>query len=141
MIRRPPRSTLFPYTTLFRSLIAAVSAQAQGKGVAQQNDRIKDSGNNRAPAINGSKQDTGTGRGIDFGKGRTAVPPPVANPYRFSLPNDVLMKAVVELMAERKLTLDEAVSKLEEGLLISQPYTFTKGAVVTQSELNRLAEV
>src|SRR2546430_10459604 len=25
MIRRPPRSTLFPYTTLFRSLLAAVS--------------------------------------------------------------------------------------------------------------------
>src|SRR5688572_31291366 len=24
MIRRPPRSTLFPYTTLFRSLIAAI---------------------------------------------------------------------------------------------------------------------
>src|SRR5258706_11517106 len=26
MIRRPPRSTLFPYTTLFRSVIAAVAA-------------------------------------------------------------------------------------------------------------------
>src|SRR3712207_7895821 len=26
MIRRPPRSTLFPYTTLFRSMIAAVGA-------------------------------------------------------------------------------------------------------------------
>src|SRR5437588_7659894 len=25
MIRRPPRSTLFPYTTLFRSLMGAVS--------------------------------------------------------------------------------------------------------------------
>src|SRR2546430_10317558 len=25
MIRRPPRSTLFPYTTLFRSLLASVS--------------------------------------------------------------------------------------------------------------------
>src|SRR2546426_8835628 len=25
MIRRPPRSTLFPYTTLFRSLVAAVA--------------------------------------------------------------------------------------------------------------------
>src|SRR2546425_12546710 len=24
MIRRPPRSTLFPYTTLFRSIVAAV---------------------------------------------------------------------------------------------------------------------
>src|SRR5260370_5825323 len=28
MIRRPPRSTLFPYTTLFRSLRAAASATA-----------------------------------------------------------------------------------------------------------------
>src|SRR3712207_9359023 len=27
MIRRPPRSTLFPYTTLFRSLKAAAKAQ------------------------------------------------------------------------------------------------------------------
>src|SRR5258705_9313292 len=26
MIRRPPRSTLFPYTTLFRSLVAALLA-------------------------------------------------------------------------------------------------------------------
>ena len=29
MIRRPPRSTLFPYTTLFRSLIALVLAQLE----------------------------------------------------------------------------------------------------------------
>src|SRR2546422_3466844 len=27
MIRRPPRSTLFPYTTLFRSLLRAAGAQ------------------------------------------------------------------------------------------------------------------
>src|SRR3989454_8180185 len=27
MIRRPPRSTLFPYTTLFRSLFHALSAE------------------------------------------------------------------------------------------------------------------
>src|SRR3712207_7880836 len=35
MIRRPPRSTLFPYTTLFRSVscgrIVAVSARADGR--------------------------------------------------------------------------------------------------------------
>src|SRR2546430_8803350 len=30
MIRRPPRSTLFPYTTLFRSLRAMVRAYVQG---------------------------------------------------------------------------------------------------------------
>src|SRR5256885_2887351 len=28
MIRRPPRSTLFPYTTLFRSLIELICARA-----------------------------------------------------------------------------------------------------------------
>src|SRR5258708_23993461 len=31
MIRRPPRSTLFPYTTLFRSREAAVSGNVEGR--------------------------------------------------------------------------------------------------------------
>src|SRR2546428_9772824 len=30
MIRRPPRSTLFPYTTLFRSVVNAASERASG---------------------------------------------------------------------------------------------------------------
>src|SRR5258708_37587579 len=29
MIRRPPRSTLFPYTTLFRSLLVAIRRQVR----------------------------------------------------------------------------------------------------------------
>src|SRR5437764_7449403 len=38
MIRRPPRSTLFPYTTLFRSLIVALAVllMAQGEVATQQ---------------------------------------------------------------------------------------------------------
>src|SRR3712207_7619038 len=41
MIRRPPRSTLFPYTTLFRSLAATALAdddavRAHAEGVADQ---------------------------------------------------------------------------------------------------------
>src|SRR2546430_7371269 len=32
MIRRPPRSTLFPYTTLFRSGLEAVGRDAHGIG-------------------------------------------------------------------------------------------------------------
>src|SRR5438874_8085646 len=31
MIRRPPRSTLFPYTTLFRSLLAEAVAELSGE--------------------------------------------------------------------------------------------------------------
>src|SRR4029077_4597810 len=34
MIRRPPRSTLFPYTTLFRSLLAARVGRQDGSGIA-----------------------------------------------------------------------------------------------------------
>src|SRR2546427_5224024 len=35
MIRRPPRSTLFPYTTLFRSPHPAEARLLPGEGVAQ----------------------------------------------------------------------------------------------------------
>src|SRR2546426_7835397 len=39
MIRRPPRSTLFPYTTLFRSLVGALLASTLTTPVsAQQSD-------------------------------------------------------------------------------------------------------
>src|SRR3990167_7395255 len=34
MIRRPPRSTLFPYTTLFRSSLGGGGADGSGDGVA-----------------------------------------------------------------------------------------------------------
>src|SRR3712207_9331950 len=35
MIRRPPRSTLFPYTTLFRSLAVAFDTYCRGVGYEQ----------------------------------------------------------------------------------------------------------
>ena len=83
-----------PVITFLLILIVCTAAAAQQeKGVDQSNDRIRDSGNNRQAGVNGSKRDTGVGRGIDFGKGKTPTPPPVANPYRFERPNDVLTKA------------------------------------------------
>jgi hypothetical protein len=121
--------------------LAACAAQAQEKGVDNQNDRIRDQGSDRAPGQNGAKQNTGTGRGFDFGKGRTQVVPPIPNPYRFSVRRDIVLRAVEELMREQKLVLDTAVSKPDEGVLISQPFRFVKGAVVALTELNRYADV
>ena len=126
---------------IFLLAALAISAHGQAKGVDQQNDRIRDVSSDRAPATNGVKQDVGTGRGIDFGKGRTQVAPLLPNPYRFAARRDVIIKAIEELIRERKLILDTAVSKPDEGVLISQPYTFIKGAVVTQGELSRYAEL
>ena len=122
-------------------VLAGYNISGQEKGVDRQNDRIRDSGTDRAPGNNGVKQNTGSGRGIDFGKGRTPTPPPIPNPYRFTIRRDIVLRAVEELMAEQKLILDTTVSKTNEGVLISQPYRFVKGAVVAGTELNRYAEL
>lgn len=120
--------------------LSAVSAWSQGKGVDKQSERVRDSAN-RSAGNNGSKTDTGAGRGMDFGKGRTPVLPPLPNPYRISARRDVILKAIVDVMRDRKLIVDEAASKPSDGIIVSQPYTFIKGAVVTQSELGRYADV
>ncbi|MDQ3908138.1 MAG: hypothetical protein M3268_07320, partial [Acidobacteriota bacterium] len=113
----------------------------QEKGVDQQNQRIRDAGTDRAPGQNGRNVTTGTGRGIDFGKGRTPATPVLANPYRFTVRRDIVLKAVQELMSEQKLVIDTAVSKLDEGVVVSQPFRFVRGAVTAVTELNRYADV
>src|SRR3712207_8536848 len=40
MIRRPPRSTLFPYTTLFRSLAAGLAPQLGGCAVCGEREHL-----------------------------------------------------------------------------------------------------
>lgn len=122
-------------------LLAVCNISAQEKGVDRQNDRIRDAGTDRAPGVNGVKQNTGSGRGIDFGKGRTPTPPPIPNPYRFTIRRDIVLRAAEELLTERKMIVDPTVSKKDEGILISQPYRFVKGAVVASTELNRYAEL
>src|SRR3712207_5764431 len=44
MIRRPPRSTLFPYTTLFRSLLSAANPSPRDGGKDPKLAQIKLSG-------------------------------------------------------------------------------------------------
>jgi hypothetical protein len=125
-------------TLLVIIMLSATSAWAQGKGVDKTTERVRDSG---TAGSNGVKTDTGAGRGMDFGKGRTPEVPPLPNPYRISARRDVILSAIADVMRDRKLIMDDAASKPAEGIIISQPYTFIKGAVVTQSELGRYANV
>jgi hypothetical protein len=119
-------------------LCSAVSVWAQGKGVDKTSERVRDSGANGSNSV---KTDTGAGRGIDFGKGRTPEVPPIPNPYRMAARRDIIINAITELMGDRKLIVDEAASRPAEGIIVSQPYTFIKGAVVSQSELGRYANI
>lgn len=122
--------------------IGATSALAQEKGVDAQSKSIRDSGTNRAPANNGAKTDVGTsGSGINFGKDKTKAVVMLPNPYRLTARRDVIMRTVADVMRDRKLIVDDAASKLNEGIIVSQPYTFIKGTVVAQSELNHFAEI
>src|SRR2546426_9391055 len=66
MIRRPPRSTLFPYTTLFRSQAAAAAGRAgsddaghvahdDGRHVAQDDGRhVAQDGDRKSTRLNSS---------------------------------------------------------------------------------------
>lgn len=126
---------------LIISSISSSSVFSQGKGIDKQNERVRDTGSERVPANNGAKTDVGTGRGIDFGKGRTPAVPPLPNPYRLTARRDAILQGVQDVMRDRKLILDEAASRLADGIIVSQPYTFIKGVVVSEGELSRYADV
>ena len=128
-------------SALILALICSLMAFAQGKGVDKNNERVRDTGGSRTPANNGTKTDVGAGRGIDFGSGRTPEAPPIPNPYRLTARRDAIITAVQELMRDRKLVIDDVASKPSDGIIVSQPFTFIKGAVVSQAELSRFAEL
>jgi hypothetical protein len=121
-------------------ILTSATAWSQGKGVDKQSERVRDNGSRQA-GDNGTKTDVGTGRGMDFGRGRTPTTPPLPNPYRLAARRDVILKAVADVMRDRNLIVDEAASKPADGIIVSQPYTFIKGAVVTQAELGRYADI
>lgn len=123
-------------------LTCSIPAFAQAaKGVDKQNERVRDSGSDRTPANNGNKTDVGAGRGMDFGKDRSPETPPLPNPFRLVGRRDVIINAVQDLMRDRKLVVDENASRLSEGIIVSQPFTFTKGAVVAEADLSRYADL
>ena len=129
-------------TVIALMLLATAPALAQEKGVDTQSQKVRDTGSNREAGVNGTKTDVGTsGSGINFGKGKTRATARLPNPYRVTARRDTLLKAIVDLMRDRKLIVDDAASRPGDGIIVSQPYTFIKGAVVTQSELSRFAAV
>jgi hypothetical protein len=129
-------------TAAFALIVLSVTAFGQAaKGVDKQNERVRDGGTSRTPGNNGTKTDVGSGRGMDFGRGKTSETLPLPNPYRLSARRDVLITTIQDVMRDRKLVVDEAASRLSDGIIVSQPFTFIKGAVVSQAEISRYADV
>src|SRR2546430_12976787 len=69
MIRRPPRSTLFPYTTLFRSILAVFLAEEQS---ILLNVTTQFLGRGDAQLVAGRIEDDAGQTVLDFGAGQAA---------------------------------------------------------------------
>lgn len=133
------KTVAFAFFTLTILIGASTEILAQAKGIDTQNREIQNIGNGQGPTDNATNRTTGTGRGLDWGAGKTPDRVALANPYRMASRRDILLAQIADVMSERNLVMDEAASRPADGVLVTQPYVFAKGAVVTASQLFRYA--
>lgn len=115
--------------------IFSVSIFAQ-KGIDPQTDKIKSEGNKTTPSNDSVKSSNG-GRTIDWGSGKTKVRARLANPYKLNSRRDVLVENITNILSESQIIVDDSASRLNEGIIVTQPYVFAKSPVTSQTELNR----
>lgn len=121
------------FLTVFFALSFAVFAQ---KGIDTQTQKIKEEGNKTNP-----QKTNGANRTFSFGKYKTKERAMLANPYRLSARRDVLVDNILNVLKESKLIVNESASRISEGFIVTEPFVFAKGAVITRNELNRYAEL
>ncbi len=116
---------------LFPLMLLTAAGVFGQKGIDTQTQKIKDQSNKA------TSRSTDATRSFDWGKGKTHVRGRLANPYPLNSRRDVLLETIASVLKDRKMIIDEASSRLREGIIVTQPYIFSKGTVVTQSELRR----
>jgi len=112
-------------------LPVAAAAQTTQKGIDTQTQTIKQDSNK---VISRTSDAT---RSFDWGKGKTQVRERLPNPYRLNSRRDALMESIRGVLKEKKVLIDEASSRPGDGILVTQPFMFAKGPVISQNELNR----
>jgi len=105
------------------------------KGIDTQTNKIKEEGNK----TNGTQRSNDASRSINFGKDKTKARSQLANPYKMNSRRDVLTESVLDVLKEQKFIVNESASRKSDGIIVTEPYVFAKGAVITRNELNRYA--
>lgn len=93
--------------------VSAVSASAQ-KGVDSQTQTIKEDANKA------TSRTADASRSFDWGKGKTRVRERLPNPYQLNSRRDVLLQTIKDVLAENRLVMDEASSRLSEGIIVDR---------------------
>ncbi|MCZ2392090.1 MAG: hypothetical protein LC113_13570 [Acidobacteria bacterium] len=127
------RSKLTSVLSLLAVLCLVVSASAQ-KGIDSQTETIKKEGNPTSRPSDAS-------RSFSWGKGKTKVREMLPNPYKLAARRDVLINAIQEVLRDKKIVIDDASSRLSDGYIVTQPFVFAKGIVLTRGEIARVGEV
>lgn len=122
------------YLLILPALVLPATALAQ-KGVDSQNQKIQ------KEATRTTDKGGDVSRSWNFGAGKTEVNDRLPNPLRLNSRRDALIESIVDVLQEMKIVVDESSSRPSDGLLLTQPYIFAKGAVITKNELNRYAVV
>jgi len=110
--------------------VFALSALAQ-KGIDTQTEKIKTEGNKEL-----SRQND-VGRSWSWGKDKTKTRSRLANPYQLTGRRDGIVSAIMDVLRDQKIVVDDASSRLADGIIVTQPVIFAKGAVPAQNGLSR----
>ena len=117
---------------LFLFTILTAGSIAAQKGIDKQTDKVKDNSNV-------TKVGNDVSRSWSFGKGKTKIRKLLPNPYEIKSRKDQLVETVVRILKNNKMIVDESASRFQDGMIITQPFIFVKGSILTKNELNRYA--
>jgi hypothetical protein len=123
----PPAAAL----ALMMLLSMGTFAQHDQKGVDTQTQTIKEESNKVTSRPNDATHS------INWGSGKTKVRDLLPNPYKMNSRRDVLVNTIIDALKDKKIVVDDASSRLGEGIIVTQPFVFAKGAVITRTELYR----
>lgn len=113
----------------------AVSAICAQKGVDQQSRKIHEE------SVKGTQITSNNSKTIDFGADKTKTRGLLENPYKLNSRRDRLVEAIIDVLKEKKIAVDENASRLADGFIVSAPFVFAKGVVLTQTGLTHYAIV
>ena len=124
----------------FAAIVIFSAAAFAQKGIDTQTEKIKQEGKSSNPQSS-TRANNPTARAIDWGKDKTKVRPPLPNPYRLNARRDVLVGNITDALKEKKIVIDESASRIKDGFIVTEPFIFAKGTIVTNTELNRYADL